>query len=182
MESCKFCLVIRLYLHTHNLTNTISPKPIINFTQNFATFLDTGLSRSCFISFQINSTVVTIDSSVSPVHGFEYDRAGIFTFQQNLAALIGFTLPLWTGNPGYNTQFDGDQGWWVSNTVFPNQDSLECLQGYCKKSILAKKDIVNRILSDNFFYLIFGLIKFTEKWFESLRDLLTSLMEGLAHW
>ena len=91
------------FIYTPITINQFHPK-LCNFPWNW-------FKQVLFISFQINSTVVTIDSSVSPVHGFEYDRAGIFTFQQNLAALIGFTLPLWTGNPGYNTQFDGDQGW-----------------------------------------------------------------------
>ena len=65
---------------------------------------------------------------------------------------------------------------------------MDCLQGYCKNIILANKDIVSKMLSDNFFPFNFWPYKLPEILFESLqgpvnisyrRGQLSSLV---AHW
>jgi hypothetical protein len=52
-----------------------------------------------------------VDTTVRPNHAFDYDHAGIFKFQQHLAALVVLTMPAWSANPAYHSQFDGEQAW-----------------------------------------------------------------------
>lgn len=63
------------------------------------------------MDFQINATAIALDTNVAQDHAFEYDHGGIFSFQQNLAAVIAFTTPAWIGNPFFVNQFDGEQAW-----------------------------------------------------------------------
>ena len=64
------------------------------------------------VTFQVNATAVLIDSNIHPKHGVEPDKGGIFTFQQNLAALFAFVTPAKSDrHPFYVIQYDGEQGW-----------------------------------------------------------------------
>lgn len=72
-------------------------------------------ARRLRIKHAINATLLTIDTTISPEHAFEYDHAGIFTFQQHLSAFVAYTMPAWFGNPFYVNQFDGNQAWYCNN-------------------------------------------------------------------
>lgn len=64
----------------------------------------------------VTATAIVIDTSIHPKHSLEPDHAGIFTFQQNLAALIAFTMPGSEANhPIFANQFDADQAWYCDS-------------------------------------------------------------------